>query len=120
MKAGGGYSPIPAPISLRVSCEPAGSPFTMWQVDGRYLESLVESRASERCNRPHQALPTAYGQIGILDVICTATVTDDTSVSGRRIVPMIVDTKLAVDIHDERSLRHAERVARDRVLTSER
>jgi N-acylneuraminate cytidylyltransferase len=102
--------------SLRVVCEPANNPFKMWRLGERYLEPLVDSGITEQYNRPRQELPKVYWQIGTLDVIRTATITQMQSMSGRRILPMIVDSTIAVDIDDARSLAHAESVARGLAL----
>jgi N-acylneuraminate cytidylyltransferase len=73
---------------------------------------LVDSGIPEQYNRPRQELPTAYWQIGVLDVIRTRTITVLGSMSGPRILPMVVDRSLAADIDDKWSLQLAENVAR--------
>ena len=103
----------PEADSLRAVCEPANNPFKMWRLEGTYLTPLVELDVPEPYNQPRQALPRAYWQIGTLDVIRRRTITEDHSMSGRNILPMILPPSLAVDIDDERSLRHAEQAARD-------
>jgi N-acylneuraminate cytidylyltransferase len=84
----------------------------MWRIEGGVLVPLVDSGIEEQYNRPRQELPTAYWQIGTLDVIRTPTITELGSMSGRRILPMIVDRELAVDIDDAESFRAAEEAAR--------
>jgi CMP-N-acetylneuraminic acid synthetase len=98
--------------SLRVVCEPDNNPFKMWRIEGGFLVPLVDSGVPEQYNRPRQELPTVYWQIGMLDVIRTRTITDLGSMSGRRILPMVVDRSLAADIDDLGSLERAELAGR--------
>jgi CMP-N-acetylneuraminic acid synthetase len=103
----------PRADSLRAVCEPMNNPFKMWRIEDGLLVPLVDSGISEQYNRPRQELPTVYWQIGALDVIRTATITEFHSMSGRVILPMVVDPALAADIDDPRSLRYAEEMGRD-------
>ena len=98
--------------SLRVVTEPANNPYKMWRIEEGVLTPLVDSGIPEQYNQPRQALPTAYWQIGTLDVIRTPTITELGSMSGRRILPLVVGPELAEDIDDERSFRAAEEAAR--------
>jgi CMP-N,N'-diacetyllegionaminic acid synthase len=102
----------PDATSLRVVTEPANNPFKMWRVEDGVLVPLVDSGIPEQYNQPRQALPAAYWQIGTLDVIRTPTITELGSMSGRRILPMVVERELAADIDDESSFRAAEEAAR--------
>jgi N-acylneuraminate cytidylyltransferase len=102
----------PEADSLRAVCEPMNNPFKMWRIVDGFLVPLVDSGIDEQYNRPRQELPTVFWQIGIIDVIRTATITDLHSMSGRTILPMVVDQTLAADIDDPRSLRHAEELGR--------
>jgi N-acylneuraminate cytidylyltransferase len=102
----------PAADSLRAVCEPMNNPFKMWRIVDGFLVPLVESGIEEQYNRPRQELPTVYWQIGVIDVIRTATITNGHSMSGRAILPMVVDPALAADIDDPRSLRQAEELGR--------
>lgn len=98
----------PEADSLRVVCEPQNNPFKMWSISGSFMTPLIESDIYEAFNQPRQALPIAYWQIGTLDVIRNRTIFDQQSLSGRNILPMIVDSTLAVDIDDLASLHRAE------------
>ncbi len=98
--------------SLRVVCEPANNPYKMWRIEDGLLIPLIDSGLEEQYNRPRQELPTAYWQIGVLDVIRTETITVQRSMSGRVILPLVVDQSLAADIDDQRSLDRAEELAR--------
>ncbi len=102
----------PAATSLRVVTEPANNPFKMWRLDDGVLVPLVDSGIPEQYNQPRQKLPPAYWQIGTLDVIRTPTITERDSMSGDRILAMVVGRELAADIDDAESFRAAEDGAR--------
>lgn len=98
----------PAADSLRVVCEPLNNPFKMWRLEGTFMAPLLDTKFDEPYNMPRQKLPKVHWQIGTLDVIKYATVYEMNSLSGKRILPYIVDPGFAVDIDDEYSLRAAE------------
>lgn len=102
----------PSATSLRVVTPPAENPFKMWRIDDGVLVPLVDSGVPEQYNQPRQALPPAYWQIGTLDVIRTSTITVHGSMSGERILAMVVGRELAADIDDEDSFLAAEAAAR--------
>ena len=98
----------PAADSLRAVTPPANNPFKMWRIEGGVLVPLVDSGIHEQYNQPRQALPAAYWQTGTLDVMRAGTILDLHSMTGRRILPMVIDPELAVDIDDPLSLAVAE------------
>jgi N-acylneuraminate cytidylyltransferase len=98
----------PAADSLRAVTVPANNPFKMWRIVDGVLVPLVDSGIPEQYNQPRQALPAAYWQTGTLDVMRPATILEQHSMTGRRILPMVIDPELAVDIDDPVSLAVAE------------
>jgi N-acylneuraminate cytidylyltransferase len=100
----------PVADSLRAVCVPVNNPFKMWMLDesSPYMRPLVQTDIPEPYNQPRQALPAAYWQIGLLDVIRPATILEKGSMTGKHILPLIVDPALAVDIDDPASLERAE------------
>jgi N-acylneuraminate cytidylyltransferase len=104
--------------SLRVVCEPLNNPFKMWRIQDGLLVPLIDSGIPEQYNQPRQALPTVYWQIGTLDAVRRTTIVEEHSMSGRSIVPMIVDSSLAVDIDDRQGLRAAEEALHGLGLTT--
>jgi N-acylneuraminate cytidylyltransferase len=98
----------PEADSLRAVTTPANNPFKMWRIEDGALVPLVDSGVPEQYNQPRQALPPAWWQTGTLDVMRPATILDLRSMTGRRILPMVIDTELAVDIDDPVSLAVAE------------
>jgi CMP-N-acetylneuraminic acid synthetase len=101
----------PRADSIRAVCKPMNNPFKMWRIgDDGAMRPLVPLEIAEPYNLPRQMLPDAYWQTGTLDAFRPATVLEKRSMTGDRILPLIIDTGLAVDIDDELSLRHAEQV----------
>jgi N-acylneuraminate cytidylyltransferase len=98
--------------SLRSVCEPMANPFKMWRIEDGLLVPLVDSGIPEGYNRPRQELPTVYWHTGTLDVIRASTILSQGSMSGRTILPLLVDPSLAADIDDLHSLHHAEDMGR--------
>jgi CMP-N,N'-diacetyllegionaminic acid synthase len=98
--------------SLRAVCEAPANPYKMWRIENGRLVPLLELDLDEPYNQPRQILPTAYWQIGVLDVIRRETLVEQHSMSGRRIIPIVVDAALAADIDDRESLARAEALAR--------
>jgi CMP-N-acetylneuraminic acid synthetase len=98
----------PEADSLRAVTPPANNPFKMWRIEDSVLVPLVDSGIHEQYNQPRQALPDAYWQTGTLDVIRASTITEKHSMTGDRILPMIIASELAVDIDDPVSLASAE------------
>jgi N-acylneuraminate cytidylyltransferase len=102
----------PLADSLRAVTPPANNPFKMWRIDHGVLVPLVDSGIHEQYNQPRQALPDAYWQTGTLDVVRSGTITDKHSMTGDRILPMVIGPELAVDIDDPSSLATAEAACR--------
>ena len=98
--------------SVRSVCEPVANPFKMWRIEEGRLVPLVDSGVPEGYNRPRQELPTVYWHTGTLDVIRTSTILSQHSMSGRTILPLIVDPSVAADIDDQHSLHQAEDMGR--------
>jgi N-acylneuraminate cytidylyltransferase len=98
---------------------PANNPYKMWRIVDGVLVPLVETDIHEQYNQPRQALPPAYWQTGTLDVMRAATVLDLGSMTGRRILPLVIEPDLAVDIDDPLSLALAEDRCRRYGLTAD-
>jgi len=106
----------PGADSLRAVTAPSQTPFKMWRVEGPVLSPLLGSFEEELFNAPRQQLPPVYWQTGHIDVIRPATILEERSMTGRRIVPYVVDPRYAVDIDTLEQLELAEwLLARDTV-----
>jgi len=98
--------------SVRAVCRPMNNPFKMWTIDtvDGVMKPLIALDIPEPYNQPRQKLPDAYWQTGTLDVFRPTTILEKHSMTGDRILPLVIDTALSVDIDDELSLRHAEQM----------
>jgi N-acylneuraminate cytidylyltransferase len=93
--------------SVRSVCIPHNNPYKMWRIENGRMKPLLSADISEPYNQPRQLLPTVYWQVGALDV-CRPGVIEGGSMSGKVILPKIMETAHAVDIDDIHSLRMAE------------
>lgn len=99
----------PEADSVRSVAEPLENPYKMWSVTGEgWLSPLVPSGLREPYNMPRQALPRAYWQTGAIDAIRRRTITSHGSMTGARILPLVVDALGVVDIDTESSLELVE------------
>ena len=95
--------------SLRCVCVPPNNPFKMWKIDNEdFMQPLCDSGIFEQYNQPRQNLPDVYWQIGTIDIIRPKTILEKGSMTGDKILPLVIDKKFAVDIDDEPSLNHAD------------
>jgi CMP-N-acetylneuraminic acid synthetase len=102
----------PKADSVRSVCIPENNPFKMWQIEEGVLVPLINSGVHEQYNQPRQALPPAYWQTAVLDVVRPNVILDKNSMTGVCILPIFLATKLVTDIDDELSLRYAEEICR--------
>jgi N-acylneuraminate cytidylyltransferase len=72
----------------------------MWRLagDGSLKSLLTVEGIREPYNSPRQALPAAYWQTGHVDVVRPSVILGKRSMSGRKILPLIVDSRFAVDL----------------------
>lgn len=98
----------PEADSLRTVVSSCFSPYKMWKIGGDgYLDPLITDRMlPEAYNSPRQILPQCYQQDGFLDITRYSTVFDKGSITGRNILPFIID-KISLDIDHEHELTYA-------------
>ncbi len=81
---------------------PSGqNPYKMWRLgkDGQPMRPLLELEGiAEPFNAPRQELPPTYWQTGHIDVIRPGVIMDQNSMSGKRILPYLIDPRYTVDI----------------------
>jgi len=80
---------------------PAGeNPYKMWHIDpqGRMVPILQVDGIDEPYNAPRQQLPKVYWQTGHIDVIRPRVILQEGSMSGKTILPMLIDPQYTVDI----------------------
>lgn len=98
----------PSADSLRSVSWPEQTPYKMWRVAGGYLEPILEVEGvPDAHSRPRQLLPEIWWQNGYVDVIRPRTILELDSMTGRRILPFVVDEPI-VDIDYEDALMRAE------------
>lgn len=89
---------------------PSGqNPYKMWRfnADGS-MRPLLDSEFVEPYNMPRQLLPPTYWQTGHIDVIRRGVIMDQHSMTGRRIVPLVIDPLYMIDIDSARDWHQAE------------
>lgn len=90
------------------------NPYKMWRIAGSgELEPLLMDGPSEAYNQPRQSLPQTYWQTGHIDAIRRTTITSKGSMSGSRILPLVLDANYTVDIDTMRDWVRAERQLMD-------
>jgi N-acylneuraminate cytidylyltransferase len=102
----------PEADSLRAVVRAPHTPYKMWRLDGDYLQPLLNHpKYSEPYNMPRQLLPPVYWQNAYLDVTRWATVMKKNSVTGDRILALIMSPEEDVDIDSQRDFVRAEQKA---------
>lgn len=91
----------PSADSVRGVVEAKQNPYKMWRIpadgDGA-MQPLIDTDLDEPFNMPRQELPTSYWQTGHIDVIRPHVITEQYSMSGQRILPLVLDADYAIDI----------------------
>jgi N-acylneuraminate cytidylyltransferase len=103
----------PAADALRAVAASRENPYKSWRQDGPWLRALAAADlpdVHEPYNAPRQALPATFWQTGQLDIARGATVRAG-SLTGTRLLPLLVDARHAVDIDSLEQWPAAERLA---------
>lgn len=90
---------------------PSGqNPYKMWRIPeaGGAMIPLLEIDLPEPYNQPRQKLPPTYWQTGHIDAIRTRVITEQDSMSGERILPLVLDPRYTIDIDNELDWDRAE------------
>lgn len=97
--------------AIRTVCIPFQNPYKMWRIgaDG-ILQPLIQTEIPEPYNMPRQALPEVYWQTGYVDAAWTRTILEKNSMTGDRILPLIIDSAEWIDIDSPDDWRRAERL----------
>lgn len=97
--------------SVRTVCVPFQNPFKMWRIqpDG-LMQPLMEAEFPEPYNMPRQALPPVYWQTGYVDAAWSSTIVHKNSMTGSRILPLVIDPSDWIDIDSPDDWRRAERL----------
>jgi len=85
------------------------NPYKMWKIgDDGFLKPLLKYELPEPYNLPRQKLPTTYWQTGHLDVIRYETIVNKRSLTGDKVLPLLIDPIYSVDIDTELDWKWAE------------
>ena len=105
----------PQADSVRSVCVPFQNPFKMWRIDQNgtmrpLLDNYSGATLHEPYNQPRQALPEVYWQTGYVDAAWADTIRNKHSMTGERILPLIIDPAEWIDIDAPEDWRRAERL----------
>ena len=90
----------------------------MWRIGPNGLMSpLLDTDFNEPYNMPRQALPEVYWQTGYVDAAWTDTILAQGSMTGRNILPLVIDASEWIDIDSPDDWRRAERLLESGEIT---
>jgi N-acylneuraminate cytidylyltransferase len=94
--------------SLRAVVAACFTPYKMWHLasDGFITPILSLEGVEEPWNKPRQILPAAYQQDGFIDIVRPASIFEQSSITGRKILPFFIDRE-SIDIDHEHELVEA-------------
>jgi len=108
----------PEADSVRTVCIPFQNPYKMWRIDSSgFMQPLLESSLPEAYNLPRQLLPEVYWQTGYVDTVWTETILLKKSMTGDKILPLIIDPREWIDIDSPDDWRRAERLLENHEIT---
>ncbi len=81
------------------------------------MQPLIQTDYREPYNMPRQALPEVYWQTGYVDAAWTDTILDKNSMTGERILPLVIDPSEWIDIDSPDDWRRAERLLESGEIT---
>ena len=110
----------PQADAVRTVCVPFQNPFKMWRIapDG-FMFPLMQTGHPEPYNQPRQGLPEVYWQTGYVDAAWADTILKKNSMTGERILPLVIDPSEWVDIDSPDDWRRAERMLASGDITLE-
>ena len=99
--------------SLRIVTPSPITPYKMWTIndDSKPMKPLLTlGGIEEPYNQPRQKLPNVYWQIGFLDVIKPKVILEQKSMTGKSVLPFVVNNVYAIDIDEIQSFYKAANV----------
>ena len=100
--------------SIRGITESPITPYKMWVLNKNNddaMEPLLQLQGvKEPFNQPRQKLPVIYWHVGTIDIMKATVITELHSMNGSKILPYIIDQKLAIDIDEVESFYKAEEI----------
>ena len=101
---------LPQSDCVRSVVEAGQNPHKMWRIDqetGRMTPLLTVPGIAEPYNATRQSLPLVYWQTGHINAIRSATIRGG-SMTGKVILPLVIDPRYLVDIDTPADWEHAE------------
>jgi N-acylneuraminate cytidylyltransferase len=90
----------------------------MWQIDtDGFMRPLMRTELLEPYNLPRQALPEVFWQTGYVDAIRARTILEKESMTGDKILPLVISAEEWVDIDSKDDWRRAERLLESGEIT---
>ena len=97
--------------AVRTVCVPFQNPYKMWRIaDDGSMVPLIDTEFDEPYNLPRQVLPDVYWQTGYVDAAWSRTILKKNSMTGERILPLVIDPDDWIDIDTPDDWRRAERL----------
>jgi N-acylneuraminate cytidylyltransferase len=110
----------PEADAVRTVCVPFQNPFKMWRIgDNGLMRPLIQTGFKEPYNMPRQALPEVYWQTGYVDAAWADTILTKNSMTGERILPLVIDPGEWIDIDSPDDWLHAESLLESGKITLE-
>jgi CMP-N-acetylneuraminic acid synthetase len=101
----------PEADSVRTVCVPFQNPYKMWRIEqSGFMKPLISCHIQEAYNQPRQALPEVYWQTGYVDAVWSGTIMQKNSMTGDRILPVVIDPEDWIDIDSPDDWQRAERL----------
>jgi CMP-N-acetylneuraminic acid synthetase len=101
----------PEADAVRTVCVPFQNPFKMWTIDPEgVMQPLIKTGYREAYNMPRQLLPDVYWQTGYVDAVWGDTILEKGSMTGDRILPLVIPAGDWIDIDSPDDWRRAERM----------
>jgi CMP-N-acetylneuraminic acid synthetase len=108
----------PEADSIRTICVPFQNPYKMWKIEASgFIQPLIESDLPEPYNLPRQALPEVYWQTGYVDAVWKDTIIKKDSMTGERILPLVIGPEEWIDIDSPDDWKRAERLLENGEIT---
>lgn len=106
--------------AVRTVCVPFQNPYKMWRIDSQgFLVPLIQTDIPEAYNMPRQKLPEVYWQTGYVDATWAETILEKHSMTGERILPLVIDPSEWIDIDSPEDWRRAEGLLENGEITFE-
>ena len=101
------FNKYPDGSSVRSVALCSQHPYRMFKKDGDFLSPVIKKEIPEPYNIPRQGLPDVYFQTGDLEMARRKTILEEGSVSGKKIIPLIINPGQMLDIDSEEDIKNA-------------